>query len=77
MAHIGHPLLGDVTYGSGFKSSEKNLPEAAKLALKALNRQALHATLLGFEHPVTGQPMRFESPPPEDLAHLISALTKW
>jgi 23S rRNA pseudouridine1911/1915/1917 synthase len=77
MAHIGHPLLGDMTYGSGFRSSEKNLPEAAKLALKALNRQALHATLLGFEHPVTGQPMRFESPPPEDLAHLISALTKW
>ncbi len=55
MAHIGHPLLGDMTYGSGFKTSERRLPEAARDALKSLNRQALHATLLGFEHPATGQ----------------------
>ena len=75
MAHIGHPLLGDVTYGSGFKSSERKLPETAREALKSLNRQALHATLLGFEHPVTTQPMSFERPPPEAMASLISALT--
>jgi 23S rRNA pseudouridine1911/1915/1917 synthase len=77
MAHIGHPLLGDVTYGSGFKSSENKLPATAREALKSLNRQALHATVLGFEHPATGNPMHFERPPPKDMAHLISALTRW
>jgi 23S rRNA pseudouridine1911/1915/1917 synthase len=76
MAHIGHPLLGDMTYGSGFKTAEKKLSEAARDALKSLNRQALHATLLGFEHPVTGHPMRFERAPPQDMALLISALTR-
>ena len=76
MAHIGHPLLGDVTYGSGFKTSERKLPETAREALKSLSRQALHATLLGFEHPASAQPMSFERPPPDDMAHLISALTK-
>ena len=74
MAHIGHPLLGDTTYGSGFKSSERKLPEAAREALKSLNRQALHATLLGFEHPRTGKHLHFESPAPDDMAMLLSAL---
>lgn len=74
MAHIGHPLLGDPVYGTGFKASERKLPETARNALKALNRQALHAYELGFEHPRTGQPMRFTSPPPSDLNNLIAAL---
>ena len=75
LAHIGHPLLGDLTYGSGFKASERKLPEKARSALKSLNRQALHAATLGFEHPVTGKPLRFESPAPDDLASLTAALT--
>lgn len=74
MAHIGHPLLGDETYGKGFKSSIGKLPEEARLALKALGRQALHAAVLGFEHPVTGEAMHFESEPPADLASLIESL---
>lgn len=74
MAHIGHPLLGDATYGKGFKASIGKLPEAAQTALKALGRQALHAAVLGFEHPVTLEPMHFESAPPSDLAQLIAAL---
>jgi 23S rRNA pseudouridine1911/1915/1917 synthase len=74
MAHIGHPLLGDETYGKGFKSSIGKLPETAQAALKALGRQALHAAVLGFEHPVTGEAMHFESEPPADLANLIEAL---
>ncbi|MGQ0484470.1 MAG: RluA family pseudouridine synthase [Hyphomicrobiales bacterium] len=76
LAHIGHPLLGDQTYGAGFKASRNTLPEAARDALKLLNRQALHATLLGFEHPVTGKPLLFESPAPADLANLIAALSR-
>lgn len=74
MAHIGHPLLGDSVYGAGFRSSATKLSEAAKTALKSLNRQALHATTLGFEHPRTGKPMQFESPAPADFVTLLEAL---
>ncbi|MGE0007562.1 MAG: RluA family pseudouridine synthase [Parvibaculaceae bacterium] len=74
MAHIGHPLMGDGTYGRGFRSSIGKLPEPAQGALAALGRQALHAAVLGFEHPVTGEPLHFESDPPEDLAVLMAAL---
>lgn len=74
MAHLGHPLLGDATYGSGFKTKERLLPEAAQTALKAMNRQALHAAELGFAHPKTGEFMHFESPLPDDFAALLRAL---
>lgn len=76
MAHIGHPLLGDETYGSGFMSSERKLSEDARQALKLLKRQALHATLLGFEHPRTGKSLHFESPAPDDMSMLLSALER-
>jgi 23S rRNA pseudouridine1911/1915/1917 synthase len=74
MAHAGHPLLGDQVYGSGFRSSAMKLSAASKAALKALNRQALHAATLGFDHPVSGKPMRFESPAPADIVTLLEAL---
>jgi 23S rRNA pseudouridine1911/1915/1917 synthase len=76
LAHAGHPLLGDQTYGKGFASSASRLSEEARQALAALGRQALHAAVLGFEHPVTGEPMRFTSPPPADFARLLSALSR-
>lgn len=74
MAHIGHPLLGDGVYGAGFRTSARKLSEEAREALNTLNRQALHATSLGFEHPVSGRALRFDSPPPADFARLLSAL---
>ncbi|PZF78525.1 RNA pseudouridine synthase [Aestuariivirga litoralis] len=74
MAHIGHPLLGDGVYGSGFRTSAKKLSDDARNALNALNRQALHATTLGFEHPRTGRQLQFDSPAPEDFAMLLAAL---
>ena len=74
MASIGHPLLGDSVYGAGFKTKAARLGEGAKAALAALGRQALHAAMLGFEHPVTGETLRFESPPPEDFSSLLNAL---
>lgn len=74
MAHIGHPLLGDQVYGSGFKTKANRLSEAQQAALKRLNRQALHAAALGFEHPRTGEFLHFESPVPADLAALLEAL---
>jgi 23S rRNA pseudouridine1911/1915/1917 synthase len=74
MAHLGHPLLGDGVYGSAFKTAAVKLPAAAQQALKLLNRQALHAAVLGFDHPRTGRPLHFESAPPHDLEKLITAL---
>ncbi|MBB3021652.1 23S rRNA pseudouridine1911/1915/1917 synthase [Microvirga lupini] len=74
MAHLGHPLLGDATYGSGFKTKANRLSERSKEALTALNRQALHAAILGFEHPRSGEFLRFESPLPADITALLEAL---
>jgi 23S rRNA pseudouridine1911/1915/1917 synthase len=75
MTHIGHPLLGDTAYGAGMESKMRNLPMPAQQALKALNRQALHAALLGFEHPTSGEKMTFTAPLPEDMAGLENALS--
>ncbi len=74
MAHLGHPLLGDATYGSGFKTKANRLSEPQKEALRALGRQTLHAAILGFEHPRSGEFLRFESPLPPDMAGLLQAL---
>jgi 23S rRNA pseudouridine1911/1915/1917 synthase len=74
LAHIGHPLLGDETYGTGFKTKAALLAPAAREALTALGRQALHANLLGFEHPANGETVSFRSPLPTDLAILRAAL---
>ena len=76
LAHIGHPLLGDMTYGAGFKASARKLGEEAQAALAALGRQALHAAELAFVHPVTGKRLQFASPLPADMAHLAAALEK-
>ena len=74
LAHIGHPLLGDSVYGAGFKTKATQLSAAARLALEAAGRQALHAATLGFEHPITGAALSFERPPPDDFMRLVNAL---
>ena len=74
MAEIGHPLIGDMVYGAGFKTKASALGDAGRAAVAALGRQALHATRLGFAHPATGEAMLFESPPPPDMAALVEAL---
>jgi 23S rRNA pseudouridine1911/1915/1917 synthase len=76
LAHIGHPLLGDMTYGAGFKASARTLSSEAQAALRALARQALHAAELAFVHPVTGKRLRFNSPLPPDMDRLIAALAQ-
>jgi 23S rRNA pseudouridine1911/1915/1917 synthase len=74
LAAIGHPLLGDDTYGAGYRTKAALLPEKARQALQGLGRQALHAYLLGLGHPVTGQQLVYRSALPPDLDVLRRAL---
>ncbi len=74
MAHIGHPLIGDVDYGAHFKTKISKLPKTSQAAAASFDRQALHAGLLAFEHPISGETMRFESPLPEDFEKLLATL---
>ncbi len=73
MSHIGHPLLGDPLYGQGRRFLKKEAAEAQPEAAKAVNqlrRQALHAYLLGFEHPISGDFLQFKANLPQDLTNL-------
>lgn len=74
MAHAGHGLIGDQTYGGRRKLSPKAVGAVAAAAADGFPRQALHAATLGFLHPVTGEALSFESPPPADMAALLDLL---
>ncbi|MAI90079.1 RluA family pseudouridine synthase [Ponticaulis sp.] len=77
MAHIGAPVIGDPVYGKhkGIKAfGEGEAFIEATSAARAFRRQALHAYILGFDHPVTGEALHFEQPPPDDMAELIAKL---
>jgi 23S rRNA pseudouridine1911/1915/1917 synthase len=73
MSYVGHGLVGDQTYGGKKRLSPKLFGAAADLG-NDFPRQALHAATLGFEHPVTGEMLEFESPLPADFAQLVAAL---
>jgi 23S rRNA pseudouridine1911/1915/1917 synthase len=70
MATRGHPVIGDPLYGGGHARRLRGVPESASHAVKALNRQALHAYLIGFEHPITHEKLHFES----SLSHFFNEL---
>lgn len=80
--YLGHPLLGDDTYGGGkaaiqkaFRTSGSAFVPLAQEALTLLNnRPALHAKTLGFTHPKTGERMEFDSQLPDDFAEVLSML---
>ncbi len=72
-SEMSHPVAGDPVYGT--KGLLKAVPDMALRArIEKLNRQALHARLLGFIHPATGEYMEFESPLPDDLRGIIDYL---
>jgi len=73
MAHMGHPVCGDRTYGS-MKAAKTLSSPSLKKAVLALKRQALHAKVLGFDHPVTGEKMSFRSSVPGDIEELLKVL---
>lgn len=68
MTSIGHPLLGDPVYGRT-RSVHQSILQQLKF-----QRQALHAAYLGFNHPITGEKMAFESQMPQDMQELFSSL---
>ncbi len=73
MSHLGHPLLGDPTYGRRL-----HIPPGASAgleqALRTFHRQALHACALEFEHPGNGKTLRIEAPLPADMRMLLEVL---
>ena len=77
MKHIGHPLFNDETYGGDqiLKGTTfTKYKQFVSNCFQLLPRQALHALVLGFEHPTTGRHLHFESPLPADFA---AAVDKW
>jgi len=78
LTHLGHPLIGDPTYGRARQAPRAKTPEQEE-AYKVITdfpRQALHAWLLGFQHPSLHTTVRFESAYPADMADLIAALRR-
>ncbi len=74
MAHAGHALVGDPIYGGRRKLARGSVSDAAAAAVRDFPRQALHAQVLGFVHPVSGESLRFEAEIPQDMADLIALL---
>lgn len=74
LAHAGHGLVGDPVYGGRRRLPAKALPEKVYSAVERFARQALHAQVLGFQHPVSGAHLRFDAALPEDFAALLAAL---
>jgi 23S rRNA pseudouridine1911/1915/1917 synthase len=76
LTHLGHPLIGDPQYGRIRQPPRARTPaeEAAYAAAAGFTRQALHAFVLGFQHPSLHKTLRFEAPWPADFAALEAAL---
>lgn len=75
LSEAGFPLLGDPVYGGSGRLSGLKDPTLQAL-IKKLGRQALHARILGFLHPVSGEFLEFSSPLPEDMAQIVEHLNK-
>jgi len=73
LAHLGYPLVSDPVYG-GRRRVPPGAAAGLLAALAAFQRQALHAARLELAHPVSGTPLEFEAPLPEDFRALLAAL---
>jgi len=71
----GHPVVGDPVYLRRIPAVSKALPEGLRGACLDFPRQALHAAVLGFRHPATGETLRFETPLPADFQALLMSLS--
>ena len=80
MKHIGHPLFSDASYGGDTilkGTTFSRYKQFVENCFEACPRQALHARILGFEHPRTGKHMHFESPLPDDMQALLERWRKY
>ncbi|MFC0446334.1 23S rRNA pseudouridine(1911/1915/1917) synthase RluD [Pseudidiomarina halophila] len=73
MAHLRHPLVGDLTYGGRPRPPQDANPELLEY-LRSFRRQALHAARLSLHHPVTGEWMSWDAPTPADFLKLVKLL---
>jgi len=76
LTSIGHPLIGDKQYGKSPLKNFSGLPIELIQTIKSFRRQALHAELLGFKHPVTEKWCEFKANLPEDFNNLLTELHK-
>jgi 23S rRNA pseudouridine1911/1915/1917 synthase len=79
LAHIGHPVFGDPTYGGRrrkYGSLSRSTMERARALLQRIDRQALHAQSLTFTHPQTGSTISLDAPLPEDMQLLLNTLRR-
>ncbi len=74
MASLGHPILGDALYGGRRGGHGAAAGDPVREALAGFGRIALHARVLGFDHPMSGERLRFERPPPAAMADLFGRL---
>ena len=74
LSHLGNPIIGDPVYGKKFKRSVFHSDESTFLT--GFERQALHATSLGFNHPISEEYVEFKVKPPEDFSNLLRYLSK-
>ncbi len=75
MLYKRHPIVGDPVYGGRFRIPPASSVEFLE-TLRTFGRQALHAEILGFVHPRTGEMMEWSAPPPEDMQNLLAALAQ-
>ncbi|KOO06458.1 23S rRNA pseudouridine(1911/1915/1917) synthase RluD [Vibrio hepatarius] len=73
MAYLQHPLLGDTAYGGRARIPSGATQELAE-KIRSFDRQALHAVMLRFEHPVTGEQLEFHADVPDDMVEMAEAL---
>jgi 23S rRNA pseudouridine1911/1915/1917 synthase len=74
LSHLGHPVVGDPVYGRGAGSRLSKADGGHRAAILAFRRQALHAHLLGFDHPRGGRRVRFTAGIPRDMEDLLESL---
>ncbi|WED22289.1 23S rRNA pseudouridine(1911/1915/1917) synthase RluD [Vibrio sp. JC009] len=73
MSYLQHPLLGDIAYG-GRARIPRGASEELTEMIRGFDRQALHAVMLKFEHPITGEELEFHAPVPDDMVAMTEAL---
>ncbi|KJR32003.1 23S rRNA pseudouridine(1911/1915/1917) synthase [Vibrio navarrensis] len=75
MAYVQHPLLGDIAYGGRARIPSGASDDVVEM-IRGFDRQALHAVMLRFNHPITGEELEFHAPVPNDMVELTETLRR-